>query len=63
MGLPQRRDVIREDVAVAKIGECYSCGFFRRHATCDQLAIAVIQMLRELFDDLCLARRRQAQAR
>src|SRR5262245_25450163 len=63
MRLPERRYALRQDIAFPEIGQRYLCGLVRGHTTCNQLPITVFEMLRELFDNLGLARGREAQAR
>ncbi len=55
MRLPQRRHVLRQDVPGPEFGERQARGLIRRGAPGDQLPLAVIEMLRELVDDLGLA--------
>ena len=61
--LPQRRHVIRQDLLALELLQVQLRGLVRRRPTCDQLAPAVIEVLRELLDDLALAGRRQLQRR
>ena len=61
--LPQRRQVLRQQVALPELGECQTRGLVLRRAARHQLAPAVLEMLRELLDDLVLARRREPQRR
>ena len=63
MRLPERRHVSRQDILVPEVGERQPRGLIRRCSTGDQLPPTVIEMLRELFDDLGLAGRREAQRR
>jgi hypothetical protein len=59
--LAQRREVSREQMSIAKPGERQLRGLVMRGATRHQLAPVVLEMLRELLDDLALTGRRQAQ--
>jgi hypothetical protein len=61
MRLAERRHVARQDVFLPELGTRQLRGLFRRCAACHQLPPAVVQMLRQLFDDLVLARWREAQ--
>jgi hypothetical protein len=63
MRLPKRCEVPRQDVPFSEICECQPCRLFRRRASCDQFPAAIIEMLRELFDDLGFALRRKTQRR
>jgi len=63
MRLPKRRQVPRQDVPVPEFGERQVGGFIRQRPACNQVPPAVIEVLREFFDDLALARRREVQRR
>ena len=63
MRLPQRRHVLREQIPFPELSERETCRFILRRPSADQLPPAVLEMLRELIDDLVLSRRREAQRR
>jgi hypothetical protein len=63
MGLAERRHGLRENVAAAEFRERQHRRVFRQRASCHQLAPSLVEMLRELFDNLCFAGRREAQRR
>ena len=54
---------LRQQVPVPELGERQTRGFVFRCPARHQLPPAVLEMLRELFDDLVLAGRREAQRR
>ena len=57
MRLSERSDVARQRGRVTEVAERQLRGLFRRRTARNQLAPAVIKMLRELVDGLALARR------
>jgi len=59
MRLPERRHVLRQDVPAPEFGERQLHGLITRRAAGDQLAPSVIEVLRELLDDLAFASRRE----
>jgi hypothetical protein len=56
MGLVERRHVPHQTVRARELGERQLRGFIGRGAACHQLPPAIVEMLREFFDDLGLAR-------
>ena len=61
--LSQRREVSREQIPVSEAGERQLRRLVLRYPTRHQFSPPVLEVLRELLDDLALARRRQAQRR
>jgi hypothetical protein len=61
--LTQRRQEAGQRVTIAELLQRERLGFLRRHTAGHKLAPTVVEVLRELIDDLALARRGKAQGR
>jgi hypothetical protein len=59
MRLPERRHMLRQDISAPEFSERQLHGLIRQRAADDQLAPSVIEVLRELLDDLAFASRRE----
>jgi hypothetical protein len=60
MGLPQWRHVPRQKIPLPEIGERQPRSLIGRCASRNQLPPALIEMLREFFDDFGLTSRRES---
>jgi hypothetical protein len=54
--LAQRGHLLYQAIAASEVRQCQALGVLGRRTAGYQLLVAVVQMLRELVDDLALAR-------